>query len=109
MLIKVYGGTSPETTETLCETCRHARIGRGRRMEEEIVFCTALLMQSVRIPFKVTSCSDYVDSREPAIHELLEKAWILRAGSKRRAAGFVRADDLTRDEIARLLMHSRDD
>jgi hypothetical protein len=102
MLIKVYGGTRVEQSGTLCDTCRHSRIVRGRRLEEEIVFCDAAMMQTVRISFKVTSCTDYADGREPPYHELLDKAWILRPASRRRAAGFVRAADLEAEEACRL-------
>src|SRR5262245_48480623 len=103
MLIKVYGGTRNYSDENLCETCRHARIVRGHRLEEQIVFCDAMPMQSVRITFKVTSCSDYMDARMPSYHELVEKAWILKPGSQRRAAGFVRATDLKPEELVRFM------
>jgi hypothetical protein len=99
MLIKVYGGTRLQEAENLCDTCRHSSIVRGRTLEEEIVFCRAMLMQTVRITFKVTSCSDYEDSREPPYCELVEKAWILTPGSRRRPAGFVRASDLRPEEL----------
>jgi hypothetical protein len=100
MLIKVYGGTRELVTDSLCETCRHSRIVRGRRLEDEIVFCDAVALQTTRITFHVSSCSTYDDDREPSYHELVEKAWILTPASKRRPAGFVRAADL-RDEEAR--------
>ena len=74
MLIKVYGGTQIQDGESLCDTCVHSRITRGRRLEEELVMCTALMMHAVQITFKVTSCSVYVDDREPSYHELCEKA-----------------------------------
>jgi hypothetical protein len=109
MLTKVYGGTTLLEEESLCDTCRHSRIIRGRRLEEEIVFCDAMAMHTVRITFKVTRCTDYVDEREPAYHELLEKAWILNPRSKRRAAGFVRAADLDGDDFARLFRIGRDE
>ena len=64
----------------------------------------AMAMRTVRITFKVTSCTDYVDGREPSYHELLEQAWILRPASKRRAAGFVRATVLADSEIQRYVM-----
>ena len=102
MLIKIQRGTPLQEAEALCDTCRHSRIRRGRRFEEELVFCDALAMNMVQITFKVTSCSDYVDEREPSYQELFEKAWILRPASKQRAAGFVRASDLTARETARL-------
>ena len=77
MLIKIYGGTRRLEARNLCETCRSSRIIRGRRTDEEVVFCSAMAMDPVRIEFKVTSCTDYVDARVPPYHELLEKAWVL--------------------------------
>lgn len=108
MLTKVYDGTPMQHGESLCETCRHSRIIRGRRLEEEMVFCDAMAMQTVRVTFKVTTCTDYSDSREPGYHELLEKAWVLCPSSKRRAAGFVRGSDLHAEEIARAFKHARE-
>ena len=101
MLIKVSGGTPVNGDETLCATCGHSRITRGLRLEEELVLCHAAPMETIRITFKVTSCTEYVDGREPSYHELLERAWILRPGSSRRPAGFVRANELHYEELAR--------
>jgi hypothetical protein len=98
MLIKVNGGTPVNGDESLCETCEHARITKGRRLEEELVLCEASTLQSIRITFKVTSCTQYIDAREPSYHELLERAWILKPASTRRPAGFVRASELRYDE-----------
>jgi hypothetical protein len=98
MLIKVNGGTPVNGDESLCETCVHSRITRGRRLDEELVLCDSAPMQSIRITFKVTSCTDYMDAREPSYHELLERAWILKPASTRRPAGFVRASELRYDE-----------
>lgn len=109
MVIKVPGGTQLQHGETLCGTCRHARIIRGRRMEEEVVFCDAMMMQTVRIGFKVTSCTSYTDEREPSYHELVEQAWILRPATKRREAGFVRAADLNGEEARRLFINPERD
>jgi hypothetical protein len=102
MLIKIHGGTAVQHAESLCDTCRHARIVRGRRLDEELVICSAVVMETIRITFKVTDCSEYSDQREPSYHELLEKAWILQPASKRRPAGFVRAGDLSAQESRRL-------
>lgn len=102
MLIKIVGGTPVHEDESLCESCRHSCVIRGRRMEEEIVICRAAVVRALRITFKVTSCTEYVDAREPSYGELFEKAWILRPSSKRRGAGFVRASDLTEGEAMRL-------
>jgi hypothetical protein len=104
MLIKIYGGTRSGSGASLCETCRASRIVRGQTLDEEIVFCDATPMQSIRVGFKVTSCSDYADARQPTYLELLEKAWILTPASKRRPAGFVRASELQEEERARLMV-----
>ena len=103
MRIKVYGGTREQGSENLCESCRCSRIVRGRLNDEEIVFCDAMAMQPVRIAFKVTSCSDYTDAREPTYHELLEKAWVLTPGSRRRAAGFVKGSELREREMHKFM------
>jgi hypothetical protein len=108
MLIKVYGGTRLQDGESLCDTCVHSRIIRGRRLEEELVLCTELTLNTVQITFKVTSCSEYADNREPSYHELCEKAWILRPASRQRAAGFVRAGDLSKDEARRLFSEPKE-
>lgn len=98
MLIKVHDGTPANGDESLCETCTHSRITKGRRLEEELVLCEAAPMQSIRVTFKVTSCTEYLDAREPSYHELLERAWILKPASTRRPAGFVRANELRYEE-----------
>jgi hypothetical protein len=103
MMMKVYGGTRPQHADSLCDTCRHSRIVRGRRIDEELVFCDAAVMRSVRVTFKVTSCSEYTDNREPSYHELFHQAWILQPATKRRAAGFIHAADLKAEEVARLM------
>jgi hypothetical protein len=108
MLVKVYGGTTVGEGESLCDTCRNSRIVRGRRLEEELVFCDAVCMRPIRITFKVTTCTDYIDDREPSYHELMQQAWILRPASKRREAGFVRAADLRGLEAARVFSDPTD-
>ena len=103
MLIKVHNGTPVQHADALCDTCRHATVIRGRRLDEQIVFCRGVSMDAVvRITFAVIDCSDYTDEREPTYHDLVAKAWILRPSTKRRAAGFVRATDLDAREAARV-------
>ena len=103
MRVKIYGGTPIQNGESLCDTCRASHIVRGRREDEELVFCEIVPMHSVRITFKVTECSSYIDDREPSYAELAEKAWILTPASRRRPAGFVRAADLKEEERYRYL------
>jgi hypothetical protein len=99
MRIKVHKGTVSESGNSLCETCRHATITRGRTPDEEIVRCEAQPMSMVLVTFKVTGCSAYTDERQPTYMQLLEQAWILRPGSGKRPAGFVRSSDLREDEF----------
>ncbi|HZT78139.1 MAG TPA: hypothetical protein VFA27_15905 [Vicinamibacterales bacterium] len=110
MRIKVDGGTPRHDADSLCDTCRWSRIIRGRTLDEEVVHCDASHMMPMRVTFKVTSCSDYADTRLPSYHELMEQAWILRPATKRRPAGFVRGRDLTYEERMRVISdgHDRD-
>lgn len=107
MLIKVYGGTRREPAASLCESCRSSRIIRGRSLDEEIVICEAGAFDSMRIGFKVTSCSNYVDARLPTMGELFEKAWVLKPATRRRPAGFVRGSDLREREAAEFWQQMR--
>jgi hypothetical protein len=97
MRIKIHGGTAPGEGSSLCESCRHSRVVRGRTLDEEIVFCDASPMRTATITFKVTSCSDYDDESLPTYWQLMQQAWILQPGSRKQPAGFVRASDLEDD------------
>jgi hypothetical protein len=99
MRIKVQDGTPISGETNLCATCRCSTIVRGRRLDEELVLCSALGLHGVRITFKVTSCSDYADRRSPSYMEMMQDAWILRPGSKKRPPGFVRSSELAEEEL----------
>lgn len=103
MRIKIHGGTTTDGDETKCSTCTHSTIIRGRSLDEEIVDCHLLGGGLRRITFRVTSCSDYVDSRLPSLMQLMENAFVLRRGSKRRPAGFIHSKDLRSEEMAALV------
>ena len=98
MRLKVYRGTPPQSGRTLCETCKHSTITRGRRLEEEIIRCEAQSVGTTFVTFVVTECSAYLDAALPSYHELFEKAWVLRPRDGRHPAGFVRASDLPLNE-----------
>ena len=102
MRLKIHNGTPLNGDDSLCTSCRHSTIIRGRTLDEEIVHCHAASMRTTRVTFKVTSCSAYSDRRLPSVLELMEHAWILQRGSKRRSAGFIRASDLREEEMATL-------
>jgi hypothetical protein len=107
MRVKVYDGTPAHDEGSLCNTCRYSTIIRGTTLDEEIVQCTAGVVHGVRITFKVTSCTEYLDDRLPSYGELFEKAWILQPASKKRAAGFVRSSDLPDEEVTGMLLDRR--
>ena len=111
MRIKVYNGTASNSGDSLCNTCRHSTIIRGRRLDEEVVHCEAIGMNATRVTFKVTSCSSYSDVRTRTYMELIEDAWIFQPGSKKQQAGFVRGRDLRHDELRTILadLHTRSD
>jgi len=94
MRLKVYRGTPPQSGRTLCETCKHSTITRGRRLDEEIIRCEAQSVGTTFVTFVVTECSAYLDAALPSYHELFEKAWILRPRDGKRPAGFVRCSEL---------------
>jgi hypothetical protein len=108
MRIKVHRGTPPNDGDSLCYTCRFSRLIRGRTLDEEIVICDASHLTQTRITFKVTSCTDYTDNRLPSYPELVQKAWILHPGSRKRRPGFVRPNELTPEEFAEVVLDPRD-
>jgi hypothetical protein len=105
MQFKVHNGTVSHGESSLCNSCRLSTIIRGRALDEEIVHCQALGTREARVTFKVTFCSAYSDSRQPTYMQMMEDAWILQPGSKRRAAGFVRGKELRDDEMADVMAH----
>jgi hypothetical protein len=108
MRIQVRGGTPVGDEGSLCDSCRHSRVTRGRTLEEEQVVCEATPMRAAIITFKVKSCSGYLDDKTPSYMELLQQAWILQPGSSKRPAGFVRASDLRDAEFERCVAALRE-
>jgi hypothetical protein len=98
MHIKIQDGTPAGGNHTLCATCRCSTIIRGRSLDEELVICSALGLRGVQITFKVTFCSDYADTRLPSYMEMIQDAWILQPGSRKRPAGFVRGSELGEED-----------
>lgn len=85
-LRKVYGGT-PVGQASRCDSCVYARIIRGYAQSEKITICDRLY-EPLRIPFAVSECTDYLDSRLPRIDDLIPIAWDLRSKSAGKTAGF---------------------
>lgn len=107
MRLKVQNGTVRHGDSTLCNSCRFSTIIRGQTPDEEIVQCQATAMHPTRIRFKVTFCSSYFDARLPTYMQMLEEAWILQPGSKKRRPGFVRGAELSPDELSNLMLEVR--
>ena len=110
MHIKVHGGTVRHGESSLCNTCGHAKIVRGETLSQRIVECHSGAITSLIIPFRVTSCSAYCDSRQPSYMDMVRTAWILTPhGTKKRPAGFVRSQDLTPAEFEAVLSGDPED
>jgi prophage tail gpP-like protein len=107
MVFKVRDGTASGSGSTLCATCRHSIVVRGQTLDEEFVQCRATPMGVTRVTFKVTSCSAYMDHKQPTYMEMMQEAWILQPGSKKRKAGFIRASDLREEELASVMFDIR--
>jgi hypothetical protein len=97
-LRKVYGGT-PIGQASRCDSCVYSRIIRGYAQSEKITLCDRLF-EPIRIPFPVSECTDYLDSRLPRIEDLEPIAWDLRSKRAGKTAGFrVMAASNMQDEI----------
>lgn len=108
MRMKIRGATPVHGETSLCDSCRHSKITRGRRLDEELVVCTASHVGERRITFKVTSCTHYEDQRLPSYYEFMQQAWIFQPGSLKRGAGFVRASDLREADVQQFLAAMKD-
>lgn len=112
MPFKVRSGTVTNGEDSLCTTCRLSTIIRGRTLGEEMVQCHALGQRTAQITFKVKFCSSYNDARQPSVLQMVEHAWILQPGSKKRAPGFIRSSELQQEELAEIMVgihtHERD-
>jgi hypothetical protein len=94
--IKVQNGT-PVGSESMCTTCRYARIIQGFSESEEIVFCE-LAYQSFQVPFRVRECSEYDDKRLPRRYDMEKIAYILLSKTVGRDIGFVTPDEFKKLE-----------
>ena len=89
--VKIRGGTAPEGAPSLCLTCRFAKIARGSRANDQIVYCSQLQRE---VAFRISSCTEFVDHGHPSLWQMEDIAWVLRTDSRRRVIGFVRSRDL---------------
>src|ERR671913_1092490 len=108
MRMKIHGGTARNDEKSLCSKCRFATIVRGRALDEEVVHCQSVTTRGMRVTFKVTFCTSHSDMDQPTYMQLLEDAWILKPGSKKRPAGFVRHSELKAEEMELLMKELRE-
>lgn len=94
MRFKIQGGTVRHGEPSLCLTCRHATVVQGPSLQDRIVECSQLSSGLSRVPFPVTSCTEYSDRRQPSLREMEDVAWVLRTDPRRNQIGFVQARDL---------------
>jgi len=88
MRLKIHDGTVDGSNVPLCQSCRHAVVVRGARLNDEVVECR-MLDEPRRISFPVRFCSVYVNRNHPTIREMEEIAWVLRSDAHRKTVGFV--------------------
>lgn len=98
MRVKVRGGTVSDGQPSLCVTCRSGVHVKGPTLRDEITVCRRFPENAQRVPFPVTSCSDYSDRAQPSLWHLEEIAWILRSDPTRSRIGFVQACKLTEED-----------
>jgi hypothetical protein len=94
MRLKLQGGTAREDEPTLCLSCRHATVIRGKNLHDELIDCGRLEGPMRRISFSVMSCSGYEDRRQTSLWHMETIAWVLRTERKSRKIGFVPAREL---------------
>jgi hypothetical protein len=83
---KVYGGTKVGDA-SLCESCAHAHAVQGYSEMEKLTFCN-YLYPAVRIPFKVSECTNYLNARLPDFDDMEKIALDLTWVKPSRPAGF---------------------
>ena len=87
--IEVKGGT-PQSSDSLCQTCSRGHVIKGFRVTEEQIFCRFFYIER-EIRFPVSSCTFYEDRRLASKSEIEEIAWFLTTRKSGRAVGFVSA------------------
>jgi len=97
MRSKIRGGTTSDQNTSLCLSCRSATVINGPRLSDQIIACSRL-GDNERVPFVVTSCSNFSDKATASLWHMEDIAWILRSDPKHKQVGFVRAKDLKYEE-----------
>jgi len=94
--LKVQNGT-PVGNDSMCSTCRNARIIKGYSESEELIFCESFY-PSRAIPFRVRECSEYDDKRITDAEGMEKIAYILLSKTTGRDIGFVTVEEFKKLE-----------
>ena len=87
IVIKVQDGTVRSDTKTLCLSCIHGHVIRGRNNEQKIV--CGRMMENGLLNFPVVECNMYQDKSKPSLHDMEDIAWMLVTKKSSHAIGFV--------------------
>ena len=92
MVVKVKDGTRGE--QSLCKTCRYAKIVKGTAESQEITRCGVL---ETLVPFKVVECNSYENKATPSLWDMQQLAWVLST-NKEKKFGFHNPKDWKRQK-----------
>jgi hypothetical protein len=105
---KVYvkDGT-PMGSTSLCRTCRWAHIMTGYRESEMAVFCTEV-SPNFAVPFKVNTCTGYLDRNRPDWDQMEKLAIDVLPASSAKALGFRAKKSVAAEEDECVTSRERD-
>jgi len=86
MSIYVRNGT-PQSGQSLCETCVNAHIENGHRENEQLVICEQTYPDH-RVLFRVRQCSGYTEQKRQTLKQMEDIAWVVTANGGKRTTGF---------------------
>ena len=84
--LKVKNGT-PVGNAHLCRNCSHGQFTVGYRESDVLVICTNP-SPSLRVPFPVYECTDFLDRNRPGYGEMTKLALDFSDGRRKPVTGF---------------------
>jgi uncharacterized cysteine cluster protein YcgN (CxxCxxCC family) len=80
-------GATPNSWNSLCNSCSQAHIVTGFRESELVVICTHIYPSFV-VPFKVQECTSYLDRNRPDYNTMTKLAIHVEPASTLKPVGF---------------------
>lgn len=96
--VKIRGGTQQGGAKNPCYGCKRATIIRGESLDQEVIDCSYVSTEILRISFKVTECNRFISNNHPSIREMEEIAMVLVTDTKKNQIGFVRHKELSKGD-----------